>query len=276
MTLIQELSEFQELFEFLNNLKSNYGRSIYYGEIATKQAIIEPLIRLLGWNTSDIDEVYPEYRIDDTLEKVDFSLRLDRINKFFIEVKKVRTKSLKKHEKQLFDYCDKKETELAVLTNGFIWWFYLPGKTDNWYKGKFYEIDIRRQDIGVVAHNFVDFLLKQNVKNGSFLKNAESVYKKIILTEELIFFINSLPNSPVHADFFAASLADKSEIEASNLLKNQPNNPQLKKLRNEFIKKEVLESDYVIEDFIDSVECIHPFKVEADEVFEIIERLNFY
>jgi len=263
MALIQNLSD------CLNNVRSKYHRSSYYDESATKQAIIEPLIRRLGWNTCDIDEVYPEYRIDETSEKVDFSLRLDRINKIFIEVKKV-SESLEKHEGQLFNYCHKEETELAVLTNGFIWWFYLSEKIDNHLRGKFCEIDILQQDIEVIANKFVELLSKQNVRNGNFLKTAGNIYKKIILTKELKLFIEyDLPDMNIHTDFLADIIRDK-KIEVSDL-----SYPQQKKLLNDFMKKEVLKSDYVIDTFIDKItyEYDDDFEVGNNEVVEIIDEL---
>ena len=161
--------------EFIDKLKSNHERITSYDEASTKQAIILPIIQLLGWNTSDIDEVTPEYTVEN--KRVDYSLRLNNKNEFFVEVKKP-SEDLENHQEQLLVYSFGRGVELATLTNGITWWFYLPmQKNVIWSDRKFYAIDISQQNSDDIANKFIDLLSKDNVRNGSALKIADSIYK---------------------------------------------------------------------------------------------------
>ncbi len=161
------------IFEFIKKLKFNPKISSF-DEASTKQAIILPIIQLLGWNPFDIDEVTPEYTVEN--KKVDYSLRLNNTNEFFIEVKRP-SEDLENHQDQLLDYSFRQGVELATLTNGITWWFYLPTQKGTWRDRKFYAIDIFQQDPEDIAYKFIDLLSIDNVKNGSALKNALSIYK---------------------------------------------------------------------------------------------------
>ncbi len=159
---------------FIHDLKKSYHKILSIDEAATKQAIILPLLQLLGWNPFDIDEVTPEYSVEN--KKVDYSLRINNTNEFFIEVKKPSEK-LEVHQEQLLDYSFRQGVELATLTNGITWWFYLPTKKGNWQDRKFYAINIIQQDSEDITNKFIDLLSKENVQNHNALKNADAIYK---------------------------------------------------------------------------------------------------
>jgi hypothetical protein len=164
-----------KISEFINERKSNHEGIVSYNEAETKQAIILPIIRLLGWNDSKVDEVTPEYSVEKT--RVDYSLRLNNRNKYFIEVKKP-SEDLENHQLQLLDYSFKSGVGLATLTNGIKWWFYLPMQEDvDWRDRKFYTIDISQQDSDDIASRFIELLSKDNVENDSALNNARLIYK---------------------------------------------------------------------------------------------------
>lgn len=71
--------------KFINQIKSN-TRLNYYDETQTKQAIILPLLQYLGWNVFDVEEVAPEFLVEN--KRIDFALRINNNNQVFIEVKK--------------------------------------------------------------------------------------------------------------------------------------------------------------------------------------------
>jgi hypothetical protein len=161
------------LFGFLEKIEAN-SKVQTFDEASTKQAIILPLINLVGWNTYDIDEVTPEYCVEN--KRVDFSLRIEDRNEVFLEVKKP-SEDLENHQEQLLDYSFHQGVELAVLTNGTAWWFFLPLMKATWKARKFYAIDIKEQDLNDVSSIFVDLLSKDNIRSGKALKVAESLYK---------------------------------------------------------------------------------------------------
>ncbi|MEA1944965.1 MAG: winged helix-turn-helix domain-containing protein [Euryarchaeota archaeon] len=163
----------EQLTSFIKSLKANPKVSAY-DEAATKQAIILPLLHLLGWDIHNIDEVTPEFSVEN--RRVDYSLRLNNSNEFFIEVKKPG-KDLEEYQEQLLDYSFRQGVELATLTNGMTWWFYLPMKKGDWKARKFYTIDIIQQESNDITSKFVDLLSKNSVQSGNAVQHAESIYK---------------------------------------------------------------------------------------------------
>ena len=163
----------EQLVKFLDKIKSN-TRVRTFDEAATKQAIILPLLQLLGWQTDDIDEVTPEYSVGG--RKVDYSLRLNKRDEVFLEVKKP-SEDLEKHQEQLLDYSFRQGVKLAILTNGTLWWFYLPTREGDWRERKFYTIHLREQDTIDINERFTELLSKANIKSREALKYAEVLYK---------------------------------------------------------------------------------------------------
>jgi hypothetical protein len=106
----------EELLKLINDFKNN-KKLQSFDEASTKQAMILSVLKVLGWNPFNIEEVYPEYPVDNKNERVDYSLTHNGKNKVFIEVKKV-TEDLDKHQEQLLNYSFREGVKLAILTNG--------------------------------------------------------------------------------------------------------------------------------------------------------------
>jgi len=141
-------------------------------EEATKQGAVLPVLSVLGWNCFDIQEVIPEFSVGSG--RIDYCLRVNQKNAVFIEVKRA-TEDLERHEKQLLEYSFTYGVDIAVLTNGLTWWFYLPLLGGNWQQRKFISIDIRQQKIENSTNYFNDFLNKEAILNGTATKKAKDV-----------------------------------------------------------------------------------------------------
>jgi len=92
-----------------------------YNERATGQGLIEPLLEKLGWNTRDLDEVYPEYYVTGS-GRVDYVLKLNKTPVIYLEIKKLGesldgVRGGKFYKDQAMDYAWKKRATWAVLTN---------------------------------------------------------------------------------------------------------------------------------------------------------------
>jgi len=163
-----------KLLSFVNDLKST-KRNHSYDEQATKQGIILKILFILGWVVFDTNEVYPVYVL--ISQRVDYSLRIDKKNKVFIEAKRI-SEELESHQEQLLKYSFQAGVSLAILTNGLSWWFYLPLMKDaSWDERKFYTIDLVRQEPTHVADKFIDLLSKDNISSGEAIKNAEATHE---------------------------------------------------------------------------------------------------
>jgi len=160
----------------INDLKNNSDKYYSYNEANTKSAVIERILFDLNWNTYDANEVHHE----DSTGKgpVDYSLRLGGKTKIFIEAKRVN-ENLEKHEEQLLNYCFGKSVDLAILTNGFSWWFYLPLHTEViWQERKFCSIEIKKQETEDIVNNFEKLLEKENVGPDKSLNNARNIFNE--------------------------------------------------------------------------------------------------
>jgi hypothetical protein len=158
---------------FITQIRTN-NKLLNYDEASTKNAIILPILNNLGWNPFNIDEIQPEYPIEN--QRVDYALISDGTVKVFIEAKKT-DEELENHQEQLLNYSFKKGVPLAILTNGINWWFYLPLKEGGWNQRKFYSINIFEQEPEDISRHFSDYLSKDNCISGINLKNAENVFK---------------------------------------------------------------------------------------------------
>ena len=128
------------------------------------------ILAVLGWNQFDYNEVIPEFDVGGT--RVDYALRTDATNRVFIEAKRAG-ESLDHHQEQLLGYSFRHGVELAVLTNGLTWWFYLPLRgQETWEQRRFCTIDIQREDVELTAKLFVQFLSRPRVHDGSTVRDA--------------------------------------------------------------------------------------------------------
>ncbi len=162
-----------QIISFIDSLKSN-RKVISFDEASIKQAVVLKLLSFLGWDTFNVDEVTPEYSVKS--QRVDYSLRVNNINKVFIEVKKA-SEELDNHQEQLLNYSFQEGVKLSILTNGITWWFYLPLNEGSWEQRKFYSIDLLQQEPKDIALRFIDFLERNNISTGQSIGNAETIYK---------------------------------------------------------------------------------------------------
>lgn len=85
----------------------------------TKASLIEPVLRALGWDTEDIDEVAREYRLKPKDSPVDYGLLTRRTPRLFVEAKGLN-ENLDDHRwaNQIMGYASVAGVEWIVLTNG--------------------------------------------------------------------------------------------------------------------------------------------------------------
>ena len=173
---IIELEESMEkkIISFIEELKSNKKLSSF-DEASTKQAVVLRLLSFLGWDIFNVEQVYPDYSANSST--VSYALRIKNTNKVFIEVKRVHSK-LDSHQKALVNLASREGVNLAVLTNGITWWFYLISTNGSWQRKWFYSIDLIKQKPETFVPNLVDLLTKTKVARGQSLKAAKSLFQK--------------------------------------------------------------------------------------------------
>ena len=164
------------ILELLTRLKEQSDKHRSFNEDRTKLGIVLPILRRLGWNTEDVDEVYPEFSVEH--RRVDYALVLEGRPAVFIEAKRPSEDlDNESHEEQLLDYSFRQTVGLAVLTNGLSWSFYLPREGDDWRSRKFYTIDITQQDETDASSRLTELLSKANTYSGKALESAKRIFK---------------------------------------------------------------------------------------------------
>ena len=161
----------KEFEELLSTIPQNQNLLLGVEE-ATKQGAVLPILRQLGWDCFKLEEVSPEFNVGNG--RVDYCLLINQKKRVFLEVKRA-SENLESHEKQLLEYSFTEGVDLAVLTNGLVWWIYLPLVGGNWQQRKFYTIDITQQSPQESAKHFKDFLGRDVVEKGLAIEKAKSV-----------------------------------------------------------------------------------------------------
>ncbi len=142
---------------------------------SVKQGVIIRLLSSLGWDIFNVDEIRPDLAVGSG--SVDYALRIEDNNKLFLMVKGAE-EDLENSQKELLDCAVKEDVELAVLTNGIIWWFFLPLSEDTPEQRRFLAVNLLKQPAKNIAPKFLEFLKKGNVSTGNSVNAAKLLKKK--------------------------------------------------------------------------------------------------
>jgi predicted type IV restriction endonuclease len=98
-------------------------------EAATRSALIDPFIRALGYDTSELQEVIPEFGAHLNIpgiakdKRVDYAILRDGKPIILIEAKHHKDKLIQGFD-QLYAYAISTGCRIGILTNGLLWRFY--------------------------------------------------------------------------------------------------------------------------------------------------------
>jgi hypothetical protein len=108
-----------ELQRVRDRISRYRGRSSSIGEQNTKAALIEPILRALGWDVEDPEEIWREYRRRTVDNPVDYALMILRTPRLFVEAKSLGDNlDDPKWANQIMSYAVVAGVEWVVLTNG--------------------------------------------------------------------------------------------------------------------------------------------------------------
>lgn len=160
-------------------------------EEATKNALIMPLINILGYDVFNPAEVVPEYTADIGTkkgEKVDYAIMMDGKPIMLFECKWARADLNKEHASQLYRYFTSvKEVRFGVVTNGVIYRFYsdleAPNRMDDRPFFEFDMLSFQERDVTELKKfTKPSFNLEEIVTTASELKYTAAI-KQIIAAE---------------------------------------------------------------------------------------------
>jgi len=140
----------------------------------TREIAVNTIIGELGWDTLDRDEVAREYSVRGG--RVDYCLRSQTRNLVLIEVKRAGT-DLAEHQEQLLRYAFDEGASLAALTDGLVWWLYLPMEKVGWEQRRFARVNFREQQSADTAATLYRFLNRSSVVSGEAQEEARREFE---------------------------------------------------------------------------------------------------
>src|SRR5689334_9836493 len=108
------------LGETLEQVRARMERSrgLALNEQNTKASLIEPVLRALGWDTEDFEEVHREYKPKSADKPVDYALFILRTPRLFIEAKALgQDLDDRRWANQIMGYAAVAGVEWIVLTD---------------------------------------------------------------------------------------------------------------------------------------------------------------
>jgi hypothetical protein len=196
--------------DFIDQLKALAGKvpalcDILQTEEATKNALVMPFIRILGYDIFDPTEVVPEFVADIGTkkgEKVDYAIKKDGKIIMLFECKHCGGDLSIKHASQLFRYFATTEARIGVLTNGVVYRFFTDLEAPNKMDEKpFFEVDMLDLNDTVVSE------LKKLSKPAFDLDELMTTAGELKYTREIKRLLAELTEKP--SDEFVKLCASK-------------------------------------------------------------------
>jgi hypothetical protein len=164
----------KQILGFVKDLKSN-KKLRGLDESSIKQAVVLRLLSFLGWDIFNVDEVYPEFSSD--FGQVSYALRIGGTGKVFLDVR-CNDDRLDNLHKQLVAFASREVADLAVHTDGFRWWFYLPSAKGTLKQKQCHSLDLMACKPEAAATSLISLLSRDHVAAGEHLEAAKAAYQR--------------------------------------------------------------------------------------------------
>ena len=164
----------ESLLELVKTLRARidtHGDQLRQSEALTRYALINPLLRELGWDTGDPALVIPEYASGHG--KADYALLSDGKPVMMVEAKKLGTQ-LGPVVIQVIGYCLMEGTEHFSVTDGQRWQVYETHKTGSIDEKRVVEFDLEDQRAAEVCLKALA-LWRPSVQTGHVVAAQQSV-----------------------------------------------------------------------------------------------------
>lgn len=156
-------------------------------EEATKNALILPMLRALGYDVFNPNEVRPEFSADTPgrrAEKVDYAIFLNGDIEILVECKALRSSLKPKEVNQLFRYFSATSARLAVLTDGETYKFYTDLDASNLMDAQPFLV-IRLEQLNSLDLRQLEKFEKRNFDIDKIVADAEDLKFRSSIKKEL-------------------------------------------------------------------------------------------
>ena len=148
----------------------------FANEAAVSQGVVLRLLNSLGWPAYDTQTVSPQYGLEG--RRVDYALCHPPGKPIaFIEVKNIGQGE--DAERQLFEYAFHKGVQLAILTDGREWNFFLPAEHGDYAERRVYKLDIVERDLRECTLRLNRYLQYDAVLSGDAIEAARKDYRDV-------------------------------------------------------------------------------------------------
>jgi len=182
--------------EIIEDIRGKIANKCYQNEEQIRLDIIIRLLKVLGWDIWNPEEVYLEYPVSPTEDRtrIDIALFPDKQPSVFIEVKYLGLVEAKlaQIEQQLRNYNKDNTAIISIITDGILWRFYFAYARGEFSQKCFKIIDFVNDDIEDVELYLTAFLNKQEIKNGSAIEEAK---KYLELSQKQKILESSMPQA---------------------------------------------------------------------------------
>lgn len=166
----------------IQSIQKDLRQGNFVNEARVSQGIVLRLLHELGWDTYDVDTVSPEYSVQGL--RVDFALcHPAKKPVVFIEVKQVGKGA--DTEQQLFEYAYHEGVQLAVLTTGQEWNFFLPSGRGSYLERRVCKLDLLERDPEESVGRLRRYLEFESVRTEKAIENAKQDYRNISNQREM-------------------------------------------------------------------------------------------
>ena len=167
------LDDLVEVIEILQQRIRDHGDSLRQNEIRTRVALIDPLLRALGWDVADPGLVTAEYDVSG--RRADYAL-LDsgNIPAATLEAKRLN-EPLESHQMQMLNYSNASGINFAGLTDGNRWELYDVFQRGTLQDRRILDVNISTESAYQCVLKFL-LLWRPNLGSGQPVNANESVF----------------------------------------------------------------------------------------------------
>ncbi len=168
------LDDLTGTLELLRERIQSHGDGLRESETRTRMALVDPLLRALGWDVSNPAVVTPEYRV--SAGSADYAL-LHPTGKpaATVEAKKLGV-SLPSHQMQMLNYANASGIDFAALTDGDHWELYDVFRRSELAERRMLDVSISRGPVHKVALELM-LLWRSNLSAGEPVRAGQPIFE---------------------------------------------------------------------------------------------------
>jgi hypothetical protein len=168
--------EQMNLAKHIEEIRLGIKAGRFVNEASISQGIVLRILHALSWPAYDTQVVCPEYSLQG--RRVDYALCHPPSRPIaFVEVKQIGQSE--GAERQLFEYAFHIGVQLAILTDGQEWNFFLPGEQGDYGERRVYKLDIVERDISECVARLTRYLQYDACISGAAIEAAREDYRNV-------------------------------------------------------------------------------------------------